>query len=124
MPKRRIPAAEGEAAIAQFRRNPDDALGNEDAVALACRFALQELAVAAPGGSVEVRVPPYGAVQVIGGPSHTRGTPPAVIEMSPRVWLELVTGMVSWQDAVAQGRVDSSGHRANLQQWLPLEKLG
>jgi len=104
--------------------SPDDTLIDAENTALVCRFTLQLLANATPGRAVEVRVPPFGAVQVIQGPSHTRGTPPAVIEMSPDVWLELATGRTTWSDAVSRGIVDSSGHRANLQDWLPLAQLG
>jgi hypothetical protein len=110
--------------VSAYTSNPETTLANDEQTALACRFTLQLLASAAPGRSVEVRVPPFGAVQVIEGPSHTRGTPPAVIEMAPKVWLALSTGQLTWSDAVKQGIVDSSGHRANLQQWLPLAELG
>ena len=46
----------------------------------------------APGHSVEVRVPPYAAVQVIPGVRHTRGTPPAVVEMDAPTWIALASG--------------------------------
>jgi hypothetical protein len=121
---RKIAADVGLDAIRAFRASPESALADPVVAGLACRYALQVLASVAPGRAVEVRVPPYGAVQVIEGPSHTRGTPPAVIEMTPRVWLEVVTGVTSWTEAVSRGVVDSSGHRANLQQWLPLAGLG
>jgi hypothetical protein len=111
-------------AVSEYLDNPDATLDDAEKMALVCRYTLQLLAKAAPGRSVEVRVPPFGAVQVIPGPSHTRGTPPAVIEMSPDVWLELATGRRAWSDAVSRGIVDSSGHRANLQDWLPLAQLG
>lgn len=74
----------------------------------------------APGHSVEVRVPPYAAVQVIPGVRHTRGTPPAVIEMDAATWVALATGDLAWPDAVAAGRVVASGERADLAPWLPL----
>lgn len=124
MSPRQIPRDRGLQAVSDYFNNPDATLDNRDKTALVCRFTLQLLAQAAPGRSVEVRVPPFAAVQVIQGPSHTRGTPPAVIEMSPAVWLELATGLRAWPDAVAEGIVDSSGHRANLQEWLPLPQLG
>lgn len=88
-------------------------------VACAVRYCLQILATRAPGFSVEVRVPPYGAAQVIDGPRHTRGTPPAVVEMSPDVWLRLATGVMSFGDAHAQGLVQASGERSNLSEFLP-----
>jgi hypothetical protein len=110
--------------VIEYLRDPDSTLSDRERTALVCRFTLQLLSKAAPGRAVEVRVPPFAAVQVIHGPSHTRGTPPAVIEMSPEVWLQLATGQMAWSDAVLHGVVDSSGHRANLQQWLPLAELG
>ena len=74
----------------------------------------------APGKSVEVRVPPFAAVQCISGVRHTRGTPPNVIEMDARTWLELATGRLTWADAVTGDRVSASGSRADLSERLPL----
>ncbi len=85
------------------------------------RFTLEELADVAPGNSVEVRVPPDGAVQAVAGPRHTRGTPPNVVETDPQTWLELATGALTWPDALASGRVHASGERADLADWLPLQ---
>lgn len=89
-------------------------------VTAAVRFTLEELADVAPGNSVEVRVPPAGAVQAVAGPRHTRGTPPNVVETDPETWLGLVTGSVSWRDAVANGRATASGERSDLSGHLPL----
>ena len=75
----------------------------------------------APGRAVEVRVPPYAAVQVIGGGTHTRGTPRAVVETDGETWLALATGELSWADAVDAGRVRASGERADLSPYLPLD---
>lgn len=74
----------------------------------------------APGHSVEVRVPPYAAVQVIPGVRHTRGTPPAVVEMDAATWIALATGELAWTDAESSGRVRASGERADLSPHLPL----
>ena len=74
----------------------------------------------APGHSVEVRVPPYAAVQVIPGVRHTRGTPPAVVEMDAATWIALATGELHWVDAESAGRVRASGERADLAPYLPL----
>lgn len=74
----------------------------------------------APGHSVEVRVPPYAAVQVIPGVRHTRGTPPAVVETDAETWIALATGALSWPDALASGRVSASGERTDLTPHLPL----
>lgn len=89
-------------------------------VRTAVRFTLEELATSSPGRSVEVRVPPAGAVQAIAGPRHTRGTPPAVVETDQITWLGLATGRLGWDDAVAAGRVTASGVRADLAPVLPL----
>jgi hypothetical protein len=86
----------------------------------AVRSLLAVLAERAPGRSVEVRVPPYGAIQCVPGPRHTRGTPPNVVEMSPQTWVELATGRLVWADAVADGRVQVSGVRADISAYLPL----
>jgi hypothetical protein len=74
----------------------------------------------APGRSVEVRVPPYAAVQVVPGVRHTRGTPPAVVETDPETWVALATGELSWTDALASARVSASGERTDLSAYLPL----
>lgn len=89
-------------------------------LALAVRFSLQCLSAAAPGRSVEVRVPPWGAVQVVEGLRHRRGTPPNVVEMDAETWLKLATGTLSWDDAVNAGRVQASGSRADLRSLLPV----
>lgn len=92
-------------------------------LARAVRLSLRALAADAPGNSVEVRVPPFAAVQCVAGPRHTRGTPPNVVETDPRTWLELATGVHSWAEALASGRVRASGTRADLARLLPLVRL-
>jgi hypothetical protein len=82
---------------------------------------LAELKARAPGRAVEVRVPPYAAVQVIGGGTHTRGTPRAVIETDADTWIALASGALTWAEAVATGRVRASGERADLSPYLPLD---
>ncbi len=84
------------------------------------KAALAAFALAAPGRSVEIRVPPYAAVQAVPGGDHRRGTPRALVECDADTWLALVRGELSWADAVASGRVDASGERSDLSQWLPL----
>ena len=86
----------------------------------AVRFLLEELAAQAPGRSVEVRVPPYAAVQCVEGPRHTRGTPPNVVETDPMTWIALATGGEPWETAMAEGRVHASGERADLSAYLPI----
>ena len=74
----------------------------------------------APGHSVEVRVPPFAAVQVVEGVRHTRGTPPAVVEMDADTWIAIARGELDWATAEAEGRVRASGERADLTPYLPL----
>jgi hypothetical protein len=87
----------------------------------AVKESLAALAELAPGRTVEVRVPPFGAVQCVAGPRHTRGTPPNVVETDARTWLALATGRVDWATAVANGALVASGGRAaEIARYLPL----
>lgn len=77
-----------------------------------------------PGHAVELRVPPFVAVQLIAGPRHTRGTPPNVVETDPRTWLRLATGLTSLEAERAAGTVDASGARAGeIARGLPVVAL-
>lgn len=136
--RRRIPVDEGRAALAAWRNaaapEPSDAAAPEpsgaaapevpavprDTLATAVRYSLEEVTARAPGNSVEVRVPPFGVTQCVEGPRHTRGTPPNVIECDAATWLAMVTGRLSWADAVESSRVAASGLRADLSGLLPL----
>ena len=81
---------------------------------LLTKHFLALLSERAPGRSVEVRVPPYAAAQVVPGVRHTRGTPPAVIELDAATWIDLATGATSWAEAMETGLVRASGERADL----------
>jgi hypothetical protein len=117
-PRRRIPLDEGLQAVQVWRADPSAA--PSATVAMAVRFTLEELASRAPGRTLEVRVPPYGAVQCVEGPRHTRGTPPNVIETDAGTWLSLAVGQSDWASALAGGTVHASGQRATLADHLPL----
>lgn len=131
MARRRIKADVGWAAVRSVQAarelavddassaSPSTSQASPD-LATAVRFLLEELAEVAPGNSVEVRVPPLGATQCIEGPRHTRGTPPNVVEMTPETWFAVATGSITWNDAVAAGKVSASGTRADLSEVLPL----
>ncbi|MGP2439177.1 sterol carrier family protein [Streptomyces sp. JW3] len=93
---------------------------DRQALATATRLLADALAVKAPGGATEVRVPPYAVVQCVEGPRHTRGTPPNVVETDPLSWLRLATGRLAWADAVSGGKVRASGERADLAALLPV----
>ncbi|MCZ2811351.1 MULTISPECIES: sterol carrier family protein [unclassified Modestobacter] len=89
----------------------------------AVKTSARWLAQHVPGRSVELRVPPFVAVQCVPGPRHTRGTPPNVVETDAATWLRLATGALSWAEAVGEGRVSASGNRADLSEHLPLPPL-
>jgi hypothetical protein len=86
----------------------------------AVKATLALLASAAPGKAVEVRVPPYAAVQAVEGVRHRRGTPAAVVECDAATWLKLAGGALRWADAVASGKLSASGERSDLSPYLPL----
>jgi hypothetical protein len=126
VPRARIDTAQGVAAV---RAAVHAAVGSEaepDRATrrLAVRYTLQLLGDRAPGHSVEVRIPPFAAIQAVPGPVHRRGTPSAVVEMEPETWLALATGTLAWDQARAAGRIRASGERADLSSWLPLLRVG
>ena len=114
--RRKIEQAAGAAAVEAVLGGADE----RDSIALAVRYLLEVLASDFEGHTVEVRVPPWGAVQAIEGPRHTRGTPPNVIETDASTWIALATGSLHWRDAVAGARASASGQRADLSEVLPL----
>ena len=75
---------------------------------------LAKISKLAPGHAVELRIPPYSAIQCVEGPKHTRGTPPNVVEMSAEVLFEIAGGKINWQDAISDGRISASGERSDL----------
>jgi hypothetical protein len=89
----------------------------------AVRALLTLLSQRAPGRSVEVRVPPFGVVQCIDGPRHTRGTPPNVVETDPVTWVKVATGVITWDEAVSSGVIRSSGVRSDLSPYLPVASV-
>jgi hypothetical protein len=115
MPARLRPA--DPAAVAEALSRPDRTSADRK---LLTKHFLALLAERAPGKSVEVRVPPYAAVQAVEGVRHTRGTPPAVVETDADTWIALATGELTWPDAESAGRIRASGERADLSALLPL----
>ncbi|WP_068272848.1 sterol carrier family protein [Aldersonia kunmingensis] len=123
MPARIDPAQvrEAVAAVADWLRDERIDAPARAELAAAVRLTARAMAQSAPGSSVEVRVPPFVAVQCISGPRHTRGNPPNVVETDPRTWLLLATGAMDFDSAVAAGRVSASGGRATeVGHWLPV----
>jgi hypothetical protein len=117
MPRRKINPEDGLRAVADLRA------GDQSQTATSVRYLLEELTFLRPGNAVEVRVPPFGAVQCIEGLTHRRGTPPNVIEFDAETWLALAFGEIDWDSAVAAGRVRASGTRADLRELLPLMRF-
>lgn len=90
------------------------------ALGVSTRMLAGVLAERVPGHSVELRVPPYAAVQCVAGPRHTRGTPPNVVEVDATTWVELATGRTTWAAAVDAGQLRASGERADISEHLPV----
>jgi Bacterial SCP ortholog len=112
-------------AVVEWLRDETRPAPDREALATAVRLTARTLAAVAPGASVEVRIPPFVAVQCVAGPRHTRGTPPNVVEAEPRTWLLLATGMVSLAQAKTAGALTLSGSRAGeIDHWLPLTAIG
>ena len=118
MIRRKIAGPDGLEAIAAYLSGGAE----QKAIATAVRFLLEELGTIHPGNAVEVRIPPYGAVQCIEGPAHTRGTPANVVEMDPTSWLELALGKTSFEQLVASGKLTASGSRSDLAGLFPIFK--
>ena len=113
---RKICAEDGQAALAAWSR------GNASRAdqGMAVRYSLQILAQRHPGQAVEVRVPPFGAVQIGTGTVHRRGTPPAVVEMKTDTWLALASGSLTWENAVSGKQINATGVGSDLTAYLPV----
>ena len=119
MPARLRPTDPAQVAAA-LDRVLAEAPAAEDLRLLTKHF-LAELTLRAPGRSVEVRVPPYAVTQCISGARHSRGTPPAVVEIDPVTWVMLAAGRLDWAEAARSGRLIASGERSDLSHLLPLK---
>jgi len=107
-----------DAALARVEAGPPD----PQDLRLLTKHFLAVLEERAPGRSVEIRVPPYAAVQAVPGIRHTRGTPPAVVETDAETWVALATGRLAWAEAETAGAISASGERADLTAYLPLDE--
>ena len=67
-----------------------------------------------PGGLVELRIPPYAAIQCVAGGNHKRGTPPNTVEMSGQVLIKLINDPSSWHKLCDQGDIAASGINSDL----------
>jgi len=95
--------------------------GDRAALGALVKASVRAFADKVPGHAVELRVPPFVAVQCVEGPRHTRGTPPNVVEFDAATWLAVAVGELSWQDAMADGRVSATGPRSDLSAYLPFD---
>lgn len=112
-------------AVVDWLRDDTAPAPERNRIAEAVRLTARTLAGLAPGASVELRVPPFVAVQCVAGPAHTRGNPPNVVETDPRTWLLVATGLLPFDEAAATGALRLSGSRAaELGNWLPVVALG
>ena len=116
--RRKIAKPDGEVAIQAYL----EGLASDEQLATAVRFLLEELGTKYPGNSVEVRIPPYGAVQCIEGPSHSRGTPANVVELDPESFVALALGRMSFEDLMSAGKLTASGNRSDLAGLFPIFK--
>jgi len=121
MPMPKIADGEGRVALsAVSNAMTNGATPVRTDLALAVRWLLQRLDRSAPGNAVEVRVPPFGAIQFVEGPRHTRGTPPNVVEMDALTFVALTTGTLDWATGVSSGVIHASGIRSDISAFVPL----
>ncbi|MDU7515680.1 MAG: sterol carrier family protein [Varibaculum cambriense] len=113
---RKISAEDGQTALAVWSKGNASRADTGTAV----RYSLQVLAQRHPRQAVEVRVPPFGAVQIGAGTVHRRGTPPAVVEMNTDTWLALATGILTWENAVNGKKINATGVGSDLTAYLPV----
>lgn len=114
--RRSISAEDGQTALAAWSKGNASRADTGTAV----RYSLQVLAQRHPGQALEVRVPPFGAVQIGAGTVHRRGTPPAVVEMNTDTWLCLATGVFTWENAVNAQKITATGVGSDLTAYLPV----
>jgi len=89
-------------------------MAKDPEVALAVKQILNIIKELSPGGLVELRIPPYAAIQCVAGGNHKRGTPPNTVEMSGQVLIKLINDPSSWHHLCAQGDIAASGINSDL----------
>lgn len=120
MPQRRVKVSEGIEAVKSVLSDSSKRVVSDPEFQKAVRYLAEELSVLRPGGSLELRIPPLVAVQCVAGPTHRRGTPPNVVELSPEDWFALAVGERSWQELIDRGKISASGTRADVRDALPI----
>jgi len=120
MPIRRIKPIDGIDSVRAVLSDSSKRVNSDDDFKTAVRYLLEELSFLRPGKSVEVRVPPLGAVQCIEGLAHKRGTPPNTVELNSTDWFALAVGEATWESLVASGRILASGTRSDISEVFPI----
>jgi hypothetical protein len=120
MPQRRIKPIEGIASVRAVLADSSKRVNTDDDFKRAVRYLLEELSFLRPGKSVEVRVPPLGAVQCVEGLTHKRGTPPNTVELNAQDWFALAVGEILWGELAEVGRLFQSGTRADISEVFPI----
>ena len=92
----------------------------DPATALQVKKILETIKKAAPGSSVELRIPLYGAIQCVTGVNHRRGTPANQVEMSAQVLIQLAQDPTLWSSLVQSGQIQASGQLSDLSQIFSL----
>ena len=120
MPIRRIKPLDGIAAVRAVLADSSKRVNSDEDFKAAVRYLLEELSFLRPGRSVEVRVPPLGAVQCVEGLTHRRGTPPNTVELNSTDWFALAVGEVTLDELATSGRVPLSGTRSDISDVFPI----
>lgn len=111
---------EGLKALSKYLELKDKNYFDKETLRILIKYLLEILHKKVPGNSVEVRIPPFAAIQIIEGTTHRRGTPPAVIEISPEIFIKISLGEIYWEDALTTGLIQASGQRTDLTEHFPL----
>jgi len=93
-----------------------DSVKKDPATAIQVKKILEAIKKAAPGSSVELRIPSHGAIQCVAGVNHRRGTPANQVEMSAQVLIQLAQDPTLWSSLVQSGQIQASGQLSDLSQ--------
>ena len=89
-------------------------MSKDPQIAAIVKSVLELIKDISPGKSVELRVPPYGAIQCVAGSNHRRGTPPNTVEMSGQTFIRLISEPALWRSLCESGEVRASGLLSDL----------
>ena len=92
----------------------NDSFKKDPNLSIDVRRILELIKKISPGKSVELRIPPYGAIQCVAGGNHKRGIPPNTVEMSAQILIQLRSNPKMWAELVASGQISASGVASDL----------